>query len=46
MPINKTIQFLILLFALAALPAACSGGGPPPLAQPGQPPLVFIYTDG
>jgi hypothetical protein len=46
MSINNTIKFLILLVTLAALPAACTGGGPPPLAQAGLPTLVFIYTDG
>ena len=35
---------LVLLLLVASL-SACGGSQLPPLAQPGQPTLVFIYTD-
>jgi hypothetical protein len=33
------------LLLLAATLSACGGSQLPPLGQPGQPTLVFIYTD-
>jgi hypothetical protein len=35
----------LLLMLLTASLSACGGRQLPPLGQPGQPTLVFIYTD-
>lgn len=43
---NTIAKMLLLITVLIPWLAACAGSGPPPLAQTGQPTLVFIYTDG
>jgi hypothetical protein len=44
------MRFLLTLLmtssALALVLAGCGGGVTPPLVEPGQPTLVFIYTEG
>jgi|GEM_PF-2337623 len=45
MPLKLFLKLLLLIVGVALLGTAC-GGNSVDLAEPGQPTVAFVYTDG
>jgi len=45
LPMKQLLSLLLALLVAAGLLVACGGDAVPPLAESGQPTLVFIYTE-